>query len=82
LYLTGGGIHNSFLRQRLHDRLALSVTTVAELGMDPDLVEAASFAVMAGACLRGEPMRTQFQGVDRQSLKPISGRIVQPPERR
>jgi anhydro-N-acetylmuramic acid kinase len=82
LYLTGGGIHNSFLRQRLHGRLSLPVTTVAELGMDPDLVEAASFAAMGAACLRGEPMRTQFAGNNRQRIKPISGRIVQPPDRR
>jgi anhydro-N-acetylmuramic acid kinase len=81
LYLTGGGIHNSFLRQRLHGRLSLPVTTVTELGMDPDLVEAASFAVMGAACLRSEPMRTQFKGADSQKVKPISGRIVQPPDR-
>ncbi|MFZ1682951.1 MAG: anhydro-N-acetylmuramic acid kinase [Candidatus Zixiibacteriota bacterium] len=81
LYLTGGGIHNSFLRQRLHDRLSLPVTTVTELGMDPDLVEAASFAVMGAACLHGESMRTRFKGADSQRVKPISGRIVQPPDR-
>jgi len=47
-YLCGGGAHNQFLIERL--ALALSecrVKTTAELGMDPDFVEASAFAWLA-----------------------------------
>ena len=47
-YLCGGGAHNSYLMERL--ALALpecTVTTTAELGLDPDFVEASAFAWLA-----------------------------------
>ncbi len=82
LYLTGGGAHNTFIRERLADLLDLSeVTSVSAIGFDPDLVEASAFAVMGEGCLRSEPMRTRFDGKSSQRLMPVPGRIVQPPRK-
>lgn len=81
LYLTGGGVHNSFLVERLRQELApCMVTSVAELGFDPDLVEASAYAVMGAACLRSEGLPTRFGG-RRERFKPVLGKIAQPPVR-
>jgi anhydro-N-acetylmuramic acid kinase len=81
LYLTGGGIHNNFLTERLRQELApCDVAGVAELGFDPDLVEASAYAVMGEACLRSRALPTRFHG-KRESLEPVLGKIAQPPKR-
>lgn len=80
LYLTGGGVHNSFLSRQLRDKLApLEVCSIAELGFDPDLVEASAYAVMGWTCLRSMPLPTVFDRKDNQRLMPVLGKIVQPP---
>lgn len=79
LYLTGGGSHNRFLHHRLSELLeGLPVTTVRDLGIDPDLVEATAFAVMGSATLRSRPLATRFDG-KKQSVWPVLGTICQPP---
>jgi anhydro-N-acetylmuramic acid kinase len=82
LYLTGGGSHNKFLCRRLSEMLGgLKVTTVRDLGMDPDLVEASAFAVMGACAIWSHPLPTQFRGKV-QRIVPISGAICQPPSGR
>ncbi len=55
LWVCGGGVHNSFLLQRLRANLAGWVVNSAEVvGMDPDWVEAMAFAWLARQTLRGE----------------------------
>jgi anhydro-N-acetylmuramic acid kinase len=79
LYLTGGGSHNRFLKNRLSELLGgLPVTTVRDLGIDPDLVEATAFAVMGGATLRSRPLVTRFDGRN-QNVRAVLGTICQPP---
>lgn len=54
IYICGGGAHNTDLIRRL--RLSLSpadVASTAAIGMDPDWVEAAAFAWLAGRTLDG-----------------------------
>ena len=81
LYLTGGGIHNSFLVERLQQVLApCRVAGISELGFDPDLVEASAYAVMGHACLRGEALPTRFGSARRFQGWPVLGRIVRPPQ--
>ena len=81
LYLTGGGVHNSFLVERLQQELSpCTVTSVAELGFDPDLVEASAYAVMGAATLRSEGLPTRFGG-KRVRFEPVLGKIAQPPVR-
>ena len=54
VYVCGGGAHNTDLLQRLVRRLApATVTTTATLGMDPDWVEAVTFAWLAHRTLEG-----------------------------
>ncbi|MGH8274783.1 MAG: anhydro-N-acetylmuramic acid kinase [Gammaproteobacteria bacterium] len=56
LYCCGGGVHNPQLMRRLTACLpGLRVTTTAELGVDPDYVEAICFAWLAGETLAGRP---------------------------
>ncbi|MBS0211767.1 MAG: anhydro-N-acetylmuramic acid kinase [Proteobacteria bacterium] len=56
LYACGGGVHNAALMDALRDELpGVRVDTTAALGLDPDFVEAAGFAWLARARLRGEP---------------------------
>ena len=79
LYLTGGGAHNKFLRGQLSERLCgLPVTTVKDLGMDPDLVEATAYAVMGASTLWSRPLATRFDG-RAQSGGAVLGVICQPP---
>lgn len=82
LYLTGGGTHNKFFRQRLAQLYpTLEIGSVADLGFDPNLLEAAAYAVMGEACLHSEESRTRFDRSSRQRNLPILGKIVQPPHR-
>ena len=82
LYLTGGGSHNRLLRQRLSELLGgLPVATVRDLGFDPDLVEAAAFAVMGASTLWSRPLPTRFDGTN-QDVRPVLGMICQPPVNR
>ena len=83
LYLTGGGSHNKFFVRRLQDGLPdIGVGTIKELGFDPDIVEAASFAVIGKAALCSQAMPTRFDGRRKQQLQPVLGRIVQPPQKK
>jgi anhydro-N-acetylmuramic acid kinase len=80
LYLTGGGAHNKFIRDRLSTHLPmLSIVPIDTLGLPAGLVEAAAFAVLGEAALRSEALPTRFDGNARQSRWPVSGRIAQPP---
>ncbi len=82
LYLTGGGSHNRFFSRRLRQLLDFeAVCSIKELGYDPDLVEACAYAVLGEACLRSEVLPTGFGAIKPRKLKPVLGKIVQPPQR-
>lgn len=56
VYVCGGGVHNSDLMQRLQARLQpRPVASTAAIGMNPDWVEAATFAWLASRTLAGLP---------------------------
>lgn len=56
VFCCGGGVHNPELMRRLAARLPASrITTTAELGVDPDYVEAMCFAWLARETLAGRP---------------------------
>ncbi len=56
LFLCGGGAHNSTLRKMLACELPYArITTTAELGIDPDWVEAYAFAWLARRCVMRQP---------------------------
>ncbi len=82
LYLMGGGRHNRYLCQRLAEELPrLTIRPVDDLGIDGDLVEASAYAVMAAACIRSEALPSiARRGMDSR-LRPVLGRIAQPPVR-
>lgn len=54
IYICGGGSHNAHLMARLSAQLApATVTSTAAIGIDPDWVEAATFAWLASRTLEG-----------------------------
>jgi anhydro-N-acetylmuramic acid kinase len=80
IYLTGGGLRNKLLRGRLRELLpGVDFLAIDSLGIPSGLVEAAAFAVMAGETLSSVAAPTVFAAGKEQSLRPILGRIVQPP---
>ncbi len=80
LYLTGGGRKNNFFVKRLKQMLTgVEILAADELGFNADYIEAASYAVMGEACLRSEPVPTVCDKRITAALKPVLGKIVQPP---
>jgi len=56
VYVCGGGSHNTLLMQRLEQRLGgRRLATTAQLGIDPDWVEAVTFAWLAWQTMSGRP---------------------------
>jgi anhydro-N-acetylmuramic acid kinase len=54
IYVCGGGAHNTDLMRRLYHKLApAKLDNTSVIGMDPDWVEAATFAWLAGQTLGG-----------------------------
>ncbi len=54
IYVCGGGAHNTDLMRRLYHKLApAKLDNTSVIGMDPDWVEAATFAWLAGQTLNG-----------------------------
>jgi anhydro-N-acetylmuramic acid kinase len=51
--VSGGGVHNRFLMERLAS--ALPIKTTADFGIDPDAKEAIAFAVLAYQTARRRP---------------------------
>lgn len=55
-YVCGGGVHNTFLLERLaHHLVDAEVTSTGDLGIDPDWVEAIAFAWLARKTLNHQP---------------------------
>lgn len=56
LLVCGGGVHNVHLLRRLREGLpGMMLESTAEHGIDPDVVEAAGFAWLAGETIQGRP---------------------------
>lgn len=60
VYVSGGGMHNPFLLQRLKVHLSgIEIKSVSDLNVNPDAKEAVIFAVLANEMLAGEGLRFQ-----------------------
>lgn len=53
VYLSGGGMHNPLLVQKISEGLGFDLHNTAELGIDPDAKEAVLFALLANECVAG-----------------------------
>lgn len=54
IYICGGGVHNDFLMQRIEKLLSdYPVASTAEIGLNPDWVEAVTFAWLARQTING-----------------------------
>ncbi|MEJ6476252.1 anhydro-N-acetylmuramic acid kinase [Pseudoalteromonas piscicida] len=62
LFVSGGGVHNQFLMQRLNIHLNSKVVTkdFVELGIHPDAKEAALFALLANETISGDTHALPF----------------------
>lgn len=55
VFVCGGGVHNADLQSRLRNQLSeMSIKSTADLGLDPDWVEAAAFAWLAMRTMTGK----------------------------
>lgn len=80
IYLTGGGRRNMALVKMLSDQIkGVKIWPIEKLGCDGDLLEAASFAVLAGCFINGiGSTLTQVTGA---KMNGIAGRLSLPPGR-
>jgi len=53
IYLSGGGMHNPLLVEKLSEGLGVTLRTTEDLGIDPDAKEAILFALLANECVAG-----------------------------
>jgi anhydro-N-acetylmuramic acid kinase len=53
VYLSGGGMHNPLLKEKISRGLGIPLKNTAELGTDPDAKEAVLFALLANECVAG-----------------------------
>ena len=53
VYLSGGGMHNPLLVQKINDGLGFTTGYTDELGIIPDAKEAVLFALLANECVAG-----------------------------
>lgn len=53
VYLSGGGMHNPLLVQKISDGLGITLKNTASLGIDPDAKEAVLFALLANEAVAG-----------------------------
>ena len=53
IYLSGGGMHNPLLVQKLGALLGKKLKNTHALGIDPDAKEAVLFALLANECITG-----------------------------
>ena len=77
LIVSGGGMHNEYLMERLKNTFApIPVRTVEEYGLNSDAKEALCFAVLAHEAINGVP--TNIPSVTGASRKAILGKICTP----
>jgi anhydro-N-acetylmuramic acid kinase len=77
IYLSGGGVYNRRLVQELAAALEpMPVHNIAELGVDPDTLEAVSFALLGYLCVRGQPL--DLRGATGSQRPAILGRLTWP----
>ena len=56
VYVSGGGLHNPLLMENIQKDLpAIKITSIAEIGIDPDAKEACLFALLANETIAGNP---------------------------
>jgi anhydro-N-acetylmuramic acid kinase len=62
MYVSGGGLHNPFLMQQLHNLMpAITIHDTNAIGVVPDAKEAVLFALLANETIAGEAMHLSNQ---------------------
>ncbi|MFN9322742.1 MAG: anhydro-N-acetylmuramic acid kinase [Holosporales bacterium] len=76
LLITGGGVYNMTLRHMIYERSGLPIVSVAEVGWNPDSLEAEAFAFLAVRRLLNLP--TSFPSTTGVSRPIVGGQLAQP----
>jgi len=76
LYFCGGGIHNKNLMKRIKKELGFRILTTADIGVDPDYLEATSFAWFAAQRIKGR--KFDLSKVTGSNRKVFLGVITEP----
>ncbi len=75
--LSGGGVHNKYFLKRLKLLFdPIKVTSVQETGVDPDFLEAISFAILANLTIEGKPVN--FKKTTGAKRSGVLGKICLP----
>ena len=75
--LSGGGVHNKYFLKRLKLLFdPIKVTSVQETGVDPDFLEAVSFAILANLTIEGKP--ASFKKTTGAKRSGVLGKICLP----
>ena len=76
LFFCGGGIHNKSLMKRIEKELGSRILTTADIGVDPDYLEATSFAWFAAQRIKGR--KFDLSKVTGSNKKVFLGVITEP----
>lgn len=75
--LSGGGVHNKYFLKRLNFLFhPIKVISVQELNVDPDFLEAISFAILANQTIEGKPV--SFKKTTGAKKSGVLGKICLP----
>lgn len=75
IYLSGGGMHNPIVRNKLAEYLESELKNTSDLGIDPDAKEAVLFALLANECVAA----SEFNYSNRPEMPAVSmGKISLP----
>jgi len=76
IFFCGGGIHNKYLMIKIQEKLSSKIYTTKELGIDPDYIEATSFAWFA--CQRVQERSFDLSKITGSKGKVLLGEIAEP----
>jgi anhydro-N-acetylmuramic acid kinase len=74
--VSGGGVHNTYLMERISDKLGLPVKTSADWGIPIDAKEAIAFAYLAWCCIEHRPSNVEGATGARKSV--VLGKLTNP----
>ena len=76
LYFCGGGIHNEYLMQRIEKEIGWKIYTTTDIGIDPDYLEATSFAWFSKQRIKGK--KFDLSSITGSKGEVFLGKITEP----
>ena len=76
LFFCGGGIHNEYLMERIEKEIGWKIYTTADIGVDPDYLEATSFAWFSEQRIKGK--KFDLSRITGSKREVFLGKITEP----